>query len=943
MKLTAFFITFAILFLGSCKQQPYTVEPDGISLKLKKHSEGDPELLRVRLINADIAQVSASYGSSLSTDTSLVALTGLPVYKDWKVLFADDTIQLLTPKMIIGIIVKTGELIFRDIDGTIKLQELPGGGKTLKPISGTNDSYYSISQVFDSPPDEALFGLGQYQNAEMNLKGSNVDIAQHNIVSVVPFLVSSKHYGLLWDNYSRTRFGDAREYRQLSEIKTFGKDGISEGLDAEYSSKESPGTIIVNRKEKVIDAKFLPNLDKFPAGFGLANGKVVWEGFLESEFTGEHRFELFASGYIKMWMDGNLVADFWRQSWNPWFQKINTQFKAGEKNSLRIEWLPDSDQPYISLTWLESQGKDIQDRISFNSESGKQLEYYFINGTSMDEVISGYRFISGKSPIMPKWAMGLWQSRQRYKTQDEILSVVKEFRSRKIPLDNIVLDWFYWPEDKWGDHQFDASRFPDPAGMVEELHENLNAHFMISVWPKFYTGTENYRKMDEKGWLYKANIDDNQKDWVGYVSTFYDAFNPDARKLYWEGIRDSLLPKGIDAWWMDATEPDIFSNVSFDDRKRLMSPTAMGPADNYFNAYSLVHSSGVYNGLRKDDPNRRVFILTRSAFAGQQRYAAATWSGDVAATWNDLKNQIPAGLNFSLSGIPFWTTDIGGFSVEKRYEKPSAQDLEEWRELMTRWFQFGTFCPLLRVHGEFPYREMFNVAPEGNPAFNSMLYYDKLRYRLLPYIYTLDAKTYFEDYTIMRALVMDFSSDKKVFDIGDEFMFGPAILAAPVYNFKQREREVYLPAGTNWFDLYSGKPYEGGQHVMAAAPLAKIPLFAREGSMLLLGPDLQYVNEKPADPIDVIVFTGKDAIFKMYEDEGTNYNYEKNYSSTIEFFYNEKEQKLTIGDRQGEYAGMISNRTFRVAFISRDKPAGIENMKIFQTVKYDGNEVIVEK
>lgn len=940
MKKIALLSIIAAMFAFSCGRQSYFQNPDGVTLKLKKTAKGSPSLMRIAFITDDIVHVTASDDKSFSQDSSLVALTNFKTFTGWKLIDKSDTLFLESSKLKVGVLKSTGQVFFMDENGNMKLQEVQGGGKTLIPLENSKP-YNSISQVFNSPDDEALYGLGQYQNGEMNLKGCNVDIAQHNIVAVVPLLVSNKNYGLLWDNYSRTHFGDPREYKPLSDLRLYDKDGNEGGLDVIYSLKDDPQTILAERKESVIDAKYLPNLDKFPKDVPLQKAKVVWEGSIESSFTGEHRFQLFASGYTKLWLNGELVADFWRQSWNPWYKKFKADLKAGEKNSIRIEWIPDSDQPYISLSWLDVPDMAEQGKIRFTSESGKQLEYYYINGSSIDEVISGYRTLTGKAPIMPRWAMGLWQSRQRYKTQDEILSVVKEFRDRKIPLDNIVLDWFYWPEDKWGDHGFDPTRFKDPAAMVKDLHEKLHAQIMISVWPKFYTGTENYKKMDEKGWLYKANIDDQQKDWVGYVSTFYDAFNKDARDLYWQGIRDSLLTKGFDGWWMDATEPDILSNVSFADRKRLSGPTAMGPSENYFNAYSLIHTSGVYEGLRRDDPDRRVFILTRSSFAGQQRYAAATWSGDLAATWEDLRNQIPAGLNFCIAGIPFWTTDIGGFSVEKRYENPDAKDLTEWRELVTRWFQFGTFCPLLRVHGEFPYREMFNVAPEGSPEFNSMLYYDKLRYRLLPYIYTLDGDAHFNDYTIMRALVMDFENDSKVNDIADEFMFGPSILVSPVYNFEQRQREVYLPAGTGWFDFYSGSFMEGGQTVMADAPLGRIPLFAKEGSILLMGPELQYAAEKPADPIDVIVYQGKDGSFSLYEDEGTNYNYEKKLFTQIEFSYNENDKTLYIGDRKGEFPGMLLSRTFRIATVNQNKPGGQDKPLIYKTVKYDGNALSI--
>jgi alpha-D-xyloside xylohydrolase len=574
---------------------------------------------------------------------------------------------------------------------------------------------------------------------------------------------------------------------------------------------------------------------------------------------------------------------------------------------------------------------------------GNQIDYYFIKGNNLDQVISGYREITGKAPIMPKWAMGLWQSRERYKTQNELLSVVEEFRKRKIPLDNIVLDWQYWKIDQWGSHEFDSARFPDPTGMVNKLHNDLHTRIMISVWAKYYVGTKNYKIMNDKGFLYKKNVEKNQKDWIGYVSTFYDPFNPEARKLFWSQINENLFSKGFDAWWLDSSEPDMQSNLSMDDRKALMNPTALGPATQYFNAFPLVNAEGVYKGQREVNPNQRVFILTRSGFPGLQHYAAATWSGDIGTRWEEMKRQIPAGINFCLSGIPYWTMDIGGFSVERRYEKATGKDLDEWRELNARWTQFGSFVPLFRVHGQFPYREMFNIAPASHPAYQTMLWYDKFRYRLMPYIYSLAGKTYHEDYTIMRALVMDFANDVAVQNIGDQYMFGPALMICPVYEYKATNRKVYLPSTGGWYDLYTGKHLNGGQNINADAPLSKIPVFVKEGSILPFGPEIQYSDEKPADPVTLYVYTGKDAQFTLYEDENINYDYEKGMFSNIPISYNEQSKTLIIGNRQGSFPGMMEERTFQIVWVSNNKPVTLDfNRKPDVVIKYSGKTQTVK-
>jgi alpha-D-xyloside xylohydrolase len=411
-------------------------------------------------------------------------------------------------------------------------------------------------------------------------------------------------------------------------------------------------------------------------------------------------------------------------------------------------------------------------------------------------------------------------------------------------------------------------------------------------------------------------------------------------------MKEHLYTLGFDAWWMDASEPDILSNSSIEYRKKLSTPTALGPSTKYFNAYALVNAMAIYNGQRSEDPDTRVFLLTRSGFAGLQRYSTATWSGDIGTRWEDMKAQIPAGLNYALSGIPYWTFDIGGFCVEGRYTRAieGSEDLEEWRELNTRWYQFGSFCPLFRSHGQYPYREVYNISHEGDPAYKSMVYYDKLRYHLMPYIYSLAGLTYFNDYTIMRAMVMDFANDRNVLDIGDQYMFGPSILVAPVYKYKARSRKVYLPSTCGWYDLYSGKYFNGGQELNADAPYERMPLFIKQGSIIPVGPQIEYTEEKPADPLTLFVFGGRDCAFTLYEDEGTNYNYEEGAWSTIKFSYDNATGQLTIGERNGEFEGMLKKRTIKIKWITKEKAVQFDpDIQPDTIVIYEGKEVTVEK
>ena len=938
-------IVLAGIMLTGCASHTFEKQTDGIVIKLRKERATDPGMMRIQVCADGILRVTATRDDTFSCRPSMIVCgedASERVAVPYSVDEEDDTIRISTTKVIAKISKQTGEIAFYDKNGGLILQDEPGGGKIIWDAEVMGEKTYHIQQVFKSPEDEAFYGLGAHQNAIMNYKGHDVDMWQYNIVDVIPFLVSSRNYGILWDNNSRTKFGDIRDYQPLSSLRLYDKDDKEGGLTVEYFRSPDFQNLLVSRPESTISHEFMDEPGDYPDGFNSNNGSIRWSGEIECREPGVHKFRLYSSSYTKMWLNGELVVDSWRQNWLPWTHLMRLSMEAGKRYPVKIEWAPNGG--YIGLKCLSPEPEDNKGTTSLYSEVADQIDYYFIYGDNADQIIQGYRKITGKAAMMPKWAMGLWQCRERYKTQDELLSVVKEFRKRQIPLDNIVQDWFYWEEDKWGDHDFDPNRFPDPGGMVKELHDVLHAHIMISVWPKFYVGTENYKRFEEKGWLYMRNVEKKQRDWVGpgYVSTFYDPYSEEAQDLFWKQIEKKLFSKGFDAWWLDATEPDLQSNLSETERILRMGPTAMGSASRYLNTYSLMNAKGIYEGQRQSDPNQRIFILTRSAFAGQQRYSAATWSGDVAARWYDMKAQISAGLNFCMSGIPYWTTDIGGFAVEPRYEHAQGADLDEWRELNTRWFQFGTFCPLFRVHGQFPYREMFNVAPDDHPAYQTMLAYDKLRYRLMPYIYSLTGMVTHNDYTIMRALVMDFGGDKNVLSIGDQFMFGPALLINPVTEYKARKRSVYLPAGTGWYDLKSGKYFKGGQTIEADAPYTDMPIFVKEGSIVPCGPTIQYADEKAPDPIRLFVYTGRDGAFTLYEDENVNYNYEKGAYGVIPIKYNEGTKTLTIGARKGEFPGMLKKRTFEIVWMGKDRPIGLDledDPQLF--ILYDGHEQVV--
>lgn len=904
--------------------------------------------VQLQVIGENIIRVTSAPVKNAPQRSSLI-ITGKPAGNvQWNVQENAGNITLTTPAITATVTLATGAVSFADARGKQIIAERQNNGRSFTPAIFEGQPLYNIQQTFETTPGDAIYGLGQHQDEVFNYRGHQVLLWQNNTEVAVPFLLSNKNYGILWDNYSITTVGDVRPYEPLSSLKLFDANGQQGWLTASYyNDKNDTSKPTFERAESDISYRYLGDSKRdLPADFKVATGKIVWHGNITSGIAGQHVFKFLYGGYMKVWLDGKLVVDRWREAWNPGTQVVNLPMEKDKQYNVVIDWVPDGGESYAVADFAPPIPQADVNSYSFASEAGSIEDYYFITGSNMDSVISGYRQLTGKATMPPKWVFGFWQSRERYKTQDEILTTVDEFRKRKVPLDNIVEDWSYWKQDDWGSQDFDATRFSNPDSMIDVLHKKYHTQFMISVWPKFYEGIDAYKKFNANGWLYTRNIADRQRDWIGrgYISTFYDPFNEGARKGFWDLLNDKLFKKGVDAFWMDASEPDILSNVSPFKRKLQMTPLALGTAAEYLNAYPLMNARGIYEGQRATDNTKRVYILTRSAFAGQQRYAATTWSGDISATWGDMKSQITAGINFSMSGIPYWAMDIGGFAVQHKFEKPNAADLEEWREQVTRWYQFGAFCPVFRVHGQFPYREIYNTAPEDHPAYKSMLYYDNLRYRLMPYIYSLAGMAYQNNYTIMRGLVMDFSADTTVNNIGHQFMFGPSLLINPVYTYHATSKNLYLPAGQGWYNLYTGAYTTGGQYINADAPYERMPVFVKEGSIIPFGPAMQYVAEKPTDPVTLFVYTGKDALFTLYEDEGTNYNYEQGAFTTIPITWNEAAKTLTIGNRQGSFNGMLKSRVFNIVWVTNDKPVALQlDAKPAATVRYKGSSISIKR
>lgn len=946
MKLRLLLLGFFCVNLCLGREPIYTQTKDGVIVYTDSLYTGVSNAIKLEVITDDIVRVIAASRKDFVSAQSLITVDTKKDDLLWNVVALNGKVVLNTKRLIVEVNSKTGSVAFFNKNGEKILAEKDFGGRVFKSIIIDGKPGYNLTQSFQTADNEGLYGLGQHQSGVMNYKGQQVDFFQNNTEIAVPFLISSKGYGILWDNYSLTKAGDIRPLHPLSDFRLFSKDGQAGWLTASYANdKNKPQNIVTERAESKIDMEFLGDSKlQLPDEFKAATGIVTWQGSIASDLAGLHQLKFTFGGSIKVWVNNKLVLNRWRKAWNPAPALIPFNIKSSDKIPIRIEWIPEGGESYISVKWQEPLSVEEKNDFSFCSEAGKQIEYYFVYGKNMDSVISGYRYLTGKAPIVPKWALGFWQSRERYKTENEILSTVDEFRKRKIPIDNIVLDWSYWRQPEWGNQEFDETRFPSPDSMINVLHKKYHTQIMISVWPKFYEGITSYNDFNKNGWLYKRSIADRQRDWIaqGYVSTFYDAFNTEARTGFWNLINKKLYSKGIDAWWMDASEPDILSNVSPEKRKLQMTPTALGSGAEYLNAYPLQNAKGIYEGQRLTNPNQRVFLLTRSAFAGSQRYAASVWSGDIGSTWDDMKHQITAGINYSMSGLPYWTMDIGGFVVPEKFEKPNSAELEEWRELNTRWYQFGAFVPLFRAHGQYPFREIFNIAPENHPAYKSFIYYDNLRYRLLPYIYSLAGAAYHDNYTIMRGLPMDFPNDSSVLNIADEYMFGNALLVNPVYQYKQTNRNVYLPQGAGWYDFYSGKFYTAGQKINADAPYERIPLYVKAGSIIPFGQELQYTAEKKADTITLNIYTGADARFNLYEDEGSNYNYEKGNYSIIPIQYNEAAHTLTIASRKGSFEQMVSKRTFLINIISNAKSKSLDFKSYDKIVRYDGKKTTVQ-
>jgi alpha-D-xyloside xylohydrolase len=790
-KITSVLIISLIIFSHTVHASviSFTKDPDGVTFKL------DKGLMKVKICKDNIIEVKYTLLSTFPQKSSLVIINSWTVQPQFNIKESPGEVFISTSILNIKVNKSTNSITYSSLNDKVILAEDGSAGKKITPAVIAGISTYNCETLFKSPADEALYGLGCHpaDSLAMNYKGRNQDLAIKYMEEAIPVLLSTKGYGLLWDNYSASKF------------------------------------------------------------FGAEAG--------------------------------------------------NTEYK------------------YVS-------------------ESGTMVDYYFFYGPEFDKIISLYREATGEAPMFPKWAFGLFQSQDRYKSQAEVLSVKNSYRNNNIPIDCIVQDWFYWEPDVIGSHIMYPSRYPDPAAMVDELHK-ANIHAMISIWPVFAKGTKNYDELKNAGGL--TNI-----TWDNVIThtfdNYYDAHSTSARDIYWRQAKDMLIARyGWDAWWVDQCEPD--NGDLLDERKQ--ADFAIGKGIDYFNTYSLMHSEGLYNHWRNDIPGKRAFFLIRQSFAGEQRNAAALWSSDIKCTFASYKIQVPQALNACVCGIPYWTSDIGGYDLN--WKSPDWS-LPYYRELFTRWFQFGVFCPVFRIHGKGE-RALFSDNWDANTK-SILLKYDNLRYRLLPYIYSLGWKVTSEGYTIMRGLAFDFRTDPAIKNIKDQYMFGFSFLVNPVTaqlysndtgsGNSVKTRKVYLPKSTKWYNFWTGSLISGGQTINAPSPIETIPVYVKAGSIVPMGPFLQYATEKQADPVELRIYPGNDCSFNLYEDENDGYNYEKGVYSIIPIQWNEAKQELTIGKRTGNFPGMLNKRTFKIVWVGSARGAGLNPEKNpDRTIDYKGDEVIL--
>ncbi len=774
------------------------------------------------------------------------------------------TVVVATSKMKAVFDRENGALHFTDNAGSTFLSEVPGA-RRLDKTAIQGEPAFAAEQAFISPPGEHLFGSGEFQDGFLDIRDLPRRLTQVNSQIAIPFLLSSKGYGILWHNYGLTELNPAGKRVSLARS--------SSGTESAADVTTADGT----RHQVLREGKSDGSIDV------PSSGRYAFMLDVGQKMARRYHVEI----------DGKTVIDFanfWLPPTTSWFGDLSSG-----RHTVRVSGEQD-DQPV--LFWRPS-----EDRTVLRSPVADAVDYIVFAGPALEEVIATYRQLTGPAPLMPAWAYGYIHCRERFHSSQEILDTAAEFRRRQLPLDVIVQDWQYWGKYGWNAMKWDEQHYPDPAGMIDRLH-GMNVRLMVSVWSRIDAESEVGKQFTEKGYYIPGT------QWV-------DFFNPAAASLYWKNFSERMLALGIDAWWQDADEPE---NDDLAGRN-----TFAGPGEKVRDIYPLFVNRTVYEGQRRDAPNKRVLILSRSAFLGQQRYASTTWSGDVGNSWESLKRQITAGLGYTASGLPYWTTDAGGFfrPGPGQYTDPA------YHERFLRWLQFATFSPLQRVHGYQTDTEPWRF---GDKVEAEARRYLDLRYRLLPYIYSQAAAITFHGSTLMRPLVMDFTQDEQALTQKYEYMFGPAFLVAPVLEAGATRWPVYAPATPGgWYNFWTGAAVAVGTTTEIDAPLERIPVLVRAGSIVPIGPVEQYAGEQPASDLEIRVYPGADGDFTLYEDEGTNYNYEKGMRGTIHFHWSDSKRELRIEQRNGQFPGMLQSRQFKIVTVDSSS---------VRQVRYDGKQIV---
>lgn len=765
------------------------------------------------------------------------------------------TVKLRLPGISCEIDMIHERLSFFDRDGALLLAET-GGGRSLTPSKLGDENVFIARQAFDSPGDERIYGTGCFQDGALDLRHLPRRLTQVNTQISLPVILSSQGYGLLWLNNGKSDLNPVTRHVKL----------VRAGVDAEgkvVNVTTDAGNASVARTEAVFEAEI-----------DLAQpGRYAFQLDIGRKMASRHFVEI----------GGKVYSDL-TNLWLPPTTSFLAELPAG-RHKVRVI-ANAQDTPSL---WFDT----VRDQTVWQSDVAQAIDYVVMAGPDAEAIMATYRHLTGETPMMPKWAYGYIHCRERFKSSQEILDNAREFRRRQLPVDIMVQDWQYWGKHGWNAMRFDEDHYPDPAGLVKDLH-GMDLRLMLSVWSKVDRKAELGQAMADRGFY----IPDS--DWI-------DFFNPKAADFYWENQSARLAALGIDAWWQDATEPENDDLVG--------RQTHVGKGEHVRLTYPVQVSRTVYEGQRRDYPDRRVFTLTRSAFPGQQRYAAATWSGDIGNDWETLKRQIPAGLNMAAAGYPYWTVDAGGFFRPG----PSQYSDTAYHERFLRWFQYATFLPLQRVHGYMTDTEFWRYGESVETVARTYL---NLRYRLFPYIYSLAAIAHRKGTPLIRPLVFDFRNDMQALDQAHSFMFGPGLLVAPVLEPGVTAWPVYLPPSQGgWFDLWSGKHRAGGQVHQIASPLDQIPVQVRAGTILPLGPVVQSTAEITGEVLDLAVFPGRDGTFDLYEDDGLTYAYEQGACSTITMRWDDDREDLVIGARSGRFDGMPQTRTFRLHLVSAEHPA----------------------